>query len=314
MMEDEIPLKTKKKVKRERMEKEIKRERNRGREDKGEEFVLIFTKFVEDRCYEDEGVRIQSRRLYDKFKEWMREKGINYEIDNRRMSIKIKEELGKYKVKKYSKYNAFEGICLKEDYRVEEIPDYKGYKKDRRKYQEEYYIKNRERLRMKQRENYTTRNAHDKELIKRGNITEEQMFKRKRLGLIKYIMEGEEVNWEETIKKMNEKVDKYVRGYNIDKVNTIDIYGGEKKVVDINCEIEREYEIDTNNLSKEEYIKFKQWYNFKSDEIWSMDKSVEERDKLLKEFYEKYYHVDERFDELYEEDIDYHNILKLTRS
>ena len=310
-MEDKIRLKTKKKVKRERMEKGKKRERDREREDKRDEFVVIFTKFVEERCYEQEGVKVASRRLYDKFKEWIGERGIKYEIDNRGMSMRIKEGLGKYKVKKYSKYNAFEGICLKEDYKKEEIPDYKGYKKDRRRYQEEYYIKNRERIRIKQRENYTTRNMYDRELIKRGNITEEQMFKRKRLGLIKYIMDGDGVNWEETIKKMNERVEGYVRGYNIREVDTIDIYEGKRENKE---ESKGEYEIDINNLSKEEYIKFKQWYNIKSDEIWSMDKSVEERDRMLKEFYERYYYVDERFDELYEEDVDYHNILKLTRS
>lgn len=343
-----------------------------------ENFKEVFCKFVEDTCCVDLEVRVQSSKLFNAFIEWLNDKCIKHTLNNKVFAKNIKLYFPEYKCKRCKSYNAFTGLCLKIDYISPcAILSYEEKKQKEKEYKREYYIKNRERINEHNKQYYKIISHREKELMRLTNITEQQLYKRKKLRLIEYILDREgNVNWEQTIERMNIKVEQYVfeqtkeqrnqikeinkvidcHNYNLQhyeklgdiesSTNTVQLINscekqtkqlsdsiskkesikittselssdlmkeGVSKIVItkpklkiVNKKVDTDYDIDINSLTKEKYIEFRKWHNKKSDEIWNLEASTKEKDSILQEFYNRYYYVDDKFEELYgEEDYNY---------
>lgn len=352
-------------------------------------FVETFKQFIEDKCKVNEEVKIQSSKLFETFKCWMDGK---LRINNIVFTMNMKQHFPQFEYKRTNTGSVFKGLCLKEDVKIKMIPDYKQHLDKKREYNREYYSKNRDKVRTQQKRYYNIKCVYEEELKERSGITEEQLFKRKRLGLIKYIFNPDTtVNWTETITRMEKKVKEYIQEYtkskdecvkDIDKniecheenyqryrqlgnknlsdqsVELINFYTKNKdnvqkdinkktselattsiiqnlsdhasdlmteslshlsstnivtpklKIVNIDSYVDTTYDIDILNLTKEDYIKFRTWHTQKSDDIWNLNVDLEEKNRILQEFYEKYDYVNEEFNKLYVNDEDYNDVFE----
>ena len=346
-------------------------------------FVDNFKHFIEERCKVNEDLKIQSSKLFETFKCWMNG---NLRVNNTMFTMNIKKHFHQFEYKRTNTGSVFKGLCLKEDVKIKMIPDYKRHLEKKREYNQQYYHKNKDKVRIQQKRYYNIKCLYDEELKQRSGITEEQLFKRKRLGLIRYIFNPDTtVNWTETITRMEEKVKEYVQEYtkskhervkdidkniqcheenyeryvqldnkdlsdqsmqlinlhaktkdkirkNINKktsefTTTLTLHGsniyGESsessekfspkiklKIVNVNTNVDTTYDVDIHNLTKDEYIKFRKWHTQKSDEIWNLNLSLEEKNRILQEFYDKYDYVNEEFNKLYADDDDYNDVFQ----
>lgn len=287
------------------------------------EFKDIFTQFIENKCEIDDNVKIKSRELFDSFNNWLESNCITYDINITVFSVNVKKYFPQFPYKRIRMGRVFTGLCLKQNYKTKHIPNYKQVLDRRREYARNYYHQNKDIIRQQQKQHYDTKCIYDQELMKRCNITEEQLYKRKKLGLVKHIFNMDNtLNWSETINAMEKRVENFKQQHkeeeehnqvhttsqNIQPRAKLKIITNPYQVVDTT------YDIDIVNLTKHGFIQFKKWFNEKSDEIWTLKLPVTDKNRMLDEFYDKYNHIDDRFEELYSNDTDYDDIIRSTQS
>lgn len=332
-------------------------------------FDELFNTFIEEKCHIDSKVKIPSSKLFESFKKWLSQNCVDYRLNHITFTTNMKKYFVQFQPKKSKHYNTFTGLCLKDDYIQPQLPDYDSKKQKERDYKHLYYINNRDKMRQQNKHNYNETKERERELISRTHITEEQLYKRKKLKLIEYVLNDDtSVNWDETISRMNKNVEKYINSFiknKTDQINDLDKtiechhnnlkhytqYGDttqckhsvklinsyqkqerrinssiykvksqltvpvkvKLKIVNTNSsmDINTDYELNTKNMSKEDYIKFRQWHEQKSNEIWNLGINDEDKNKILQDFYNKYDYVDTIFEDLYGEEIDYRQILDI---
>lgn len=293
-----------------------------------EVFKNSFDKFKETCCRVDNNVKIQSSKLFETFKEWLKENKIGIRINNNKFTGCMKQEYPEFILKKYSNYNAFVGICLNKDYMInteqrgkeEKSKEEKDMDKNNKKkqYDKEYYMKNKQIIAEKKKQKRTVINQYDEDIIRVTGLLKSKLCKRKELGLVKYIVNTDgSLNVDETIRYMNMLVNDYIQTQQVnvrlqlvDTNKDKDSQNEGKGDVNIWNDIKYKYDIDVDNLTKESFIKFKQWYNMTSNDIWNLDLPTDIRNTMIDTFYEKYSYVDEKFDEIYENDSEYTKILE----
>lgn len=157
------------------------------------------------------------------FMEWLKteESTKSWLISQKKFGTVFKKSCPQFIQKRFTDYKAYIGLCLKEDYiEPKEIINYEHIIQKKREYHQRYYQKHKREIQERHNKEYRIRCALDRELISRTGMNKQQFFVRKRLGLIHYVFNVDNsVNWCETINKMNQARQEYIRDRK-DKLNT----------------------------------------------------------------------------------------------
>lgn len=172
-------------------------------------------KFIEQKCVVKSKVRIAGYKLYEAYMKWFKsvEPIKSILISQKQFGTVFKECFPQFTQKRFTDYKAYLGICLREHYsEYKEVKKYEDIIQRKREYHQQYYQKNKNEIQERHKKEYRIRCSLDRELISRTGMNKQQFFVRKRLGLIHYVFNiDNSVNWCETINKMNQARQEYIR-------------------------------------------------------------------------------------------------------
>lgn len=179
-----------------------------------------FSAFVSSMCHVEDGQFAQSSRLYQAFVQYLKSNNIPVQqLSNKAFTTYLKGRHPEYEHGEKRKYNGFFGLCLKGEYEEPEPPKpqkpfvtLKVAKEEKRKYDKKYYAENRAAISAQRSGRRYEQNAMIDEFCHRAKLTLEQYHYFKHHGIIRYVMNGREIDWTRTIEDFpriaREKLDK----------------------------------------------------------------------------------------------------------
>ena len=142
-------------------------------------FVELFEQFVNSQCYRGNKIKCLGSKLLESFNDWLKNKSKTYRMHRNDFNNKMKQHFPEFEYRRCKTGMMYMDLCLKEDYTVKEIPDYNEALEKKREYNLQYYVKNKNKIRTRQKMYYNVKCLYDQELITMSGITEEHLYKRK---------------------------------------------------------------------------------------------------------------------------------------
>lgn len=174
------------------------------------DFLDIFRKFIDQTCITADYVKCRSSKLMESFRTWVEGNSIVYEINGTEFNYNMNKYFPEFEYKRMKYGMIYTGICPKQYYIHKDEPDYDEMKQKKREYHREYYERNKHKVRKQQKSYYNIKCVYDQELIDRTGLAVDKFIKYKKLGLIRYIFNRDQlVDWTETITRMQSNIKTY---------------------------------------------------------------------------------------------------------
>jgi len=229
-------------------------------------------KFIEEKCVVSPEHKILSSKLYETFKDYLRIKNINQWnlLTNMSFTIAFKKNYPQYIHKRYSNGYHFQGLTLLSEYvsteKRKKPLNHDQTRKNKSLTNQKYYQNNVEKLKTRNQIKY----SNDQLLREKLNISYEQFLNRRRNGLIGYKLNlDNSVNWDETITHCQKLVDDFKNNNSQFKLTINNLHS-----------LINEPVIDLNNITKDDLIKYTDWYQQEHDRLEDIRISCTDQDKL----------------------------------
>lgn len=167
--------------------------------------------FIKEKCIIEDGEKISSTNFYNAYINYLNEIGDKRasSVSNRLFSLRVKKNYPEYPQKKQTSGNFFCNIITKElkESKTSSTEKKKSTKCDqeikdkRKKYNSDYYQNNKDKLKKERKIKISIQDDLDIELSRRLGVDKKNFDRRRRNGLIEYVYEKGEVDWDNTRKK-----------------------------------------------------------------------------------------------------------------